>query len=124
MQKQVKTTQELLEDLARRSGSPNLTSRMDQQVAQSVQNAAALEVSKQAILAKFLQSAPQQETPAPSKTTTVQNSIAEIYARLPPLDPSLVASLWPEQEEEQEEEEEEAVKPPPNPVRKIKSLLW
>lgn len=92
---------------------------MDQQAAQSAQNAAALEVSKQEILAKFFQSSASASavSAVPSAATRAQDPVAEIYSRLPPLDPSLVASLWPEEEQEVEvEEEEEEAKPPPHPV--------
>lgn len=122
----MKTTQELLEDLARRSGSPNLTSRTELQVNHQLQQQQAnLDSNKKEILAKYFQSTAASErvsskaSKVTKKTTSAPDPVAEIYARLPPLDPARVAALWPEEEESgvDIEDVEEEPKSPPNPVK-------
>lgn len=120
----VKTTQELLDDLARRSGSPNLMAARSEPVHPHD--------TKHDVIAKFFQS----QTEASANTTTAAASIvpkverrhfakpvsdskdpvAEIYARLPPLDPAAIASLWSAETEQQPAEDDEAPtseSPPP-----------
>jgi len=123
----VKTTQELLEDLARRSGSPNLTSRTELQVNHQLQQQQAnLDSNKKEILAKYFQSTAATErvsskaSKVTKKTTSAPDPVAEIYARLPPLDPARVTALWPKEEEENGvdiEDVEEEPKSPPYPVK-------
>lgn len=128
----MKTTQELLDDLARRSGSPSLM-RSSAVSPQPLNHVAVPDASKQEILAKYFQSTSVDRGVAPgggkiasvtsarpvsSAVSAPPDPVAEIYARLPPLDPSLVASLWPEEEEKEEatEAEDEEPKPAPRPV--------
>ena len=118
---QVKTTQELLEDLARRSGSPTIATARG---SEAVPAAAALRrdagasppVSasrcspslsdsdgKQQIMAKFFQSTSHSAAAAASSATAtrkapptsqVDEALAAILARLPPLDPDLSCADW------------------------------
>lgn len=123
----MKTTQELLDDLARRSGSPNLMVARSEPVHPPD--------TKHDVIAKFFQS----QTEASANTTTAAASIvpkverrhfakpvsdfkdpvAEIYARLPPLDPAAIASLWSAETEQQPAEDDESPvsesPPPPRP---------
>lgn len=108
-----------MEDLARRSGSPSLLAKSEFQPFQNqTQTTTASSETrqwpdaKQEIMAKFLQShpreQPEREPMAPfaaSAKPPVQTSdpLAEIYARLPPLDPASVADLWTEEVEDDEE---------------------
>lgn len=126
----VKTTQELLEDLARRSGSPNLVVKPEVQPVHQ-QQAGAIPAStearqwpdaKQELLDKFFRS---HSTDRRNDGSTITSSIvsktkatsamsdpvAEIYARLPPIDPSVVASMWKEEIAEPETEERDSTTP-------------
>ncbi len=141
---QVKTTQELLEDLARRSGSPNLVARSDVQSIHQQQQQQAVTVpvssearqwpdAKQELLDKFFRSHSTDRrsegtttSAVVSKPTSVANDpVAEIYARLPPLDPSVVAPIWREEEVQPEDQDElEAVVIPRRPVRHNLNNNW
>ena len=109
-------------DLARRSGSPSLAAKATEfQPFQSQAVPAPSETrqwpdAKQEIMAKFLQShsperAEREPFPVAAATKPVPtvDPVAEIYARLPPIDPAAVADLWTD--EVQEDEEEEKPKP-------------
>jgi len=120
----VKTTQELLEDLARRSGSPTIATRTETQpipAAGSPNVRAWQDEAKEELMAKFLQS----QTVAPSLKpnhrpaavrTKIDDTVADILAKLPPLDPSLAAEVaqWTEQTaEDQVDSAESPVRRPP-----------
>lgn len=123
----VKTTQELLEDIARRSGSPTIlpvqpaarSAVSVESVTNAVTNTAVKTErhwptdAKHELMAKFFQShssaaaaaAASGERNANNHSTnklTEKDPVAEILARLPPLDPS-VALQWQQQQAEEEE---------------------
>ena len=123
----MKTTQELLEDLARRSGSPTIATRTE---TQPIPAAGSPNVrpwqdeacqAKEELMAKFLQS----QTVAPSSKpnhrpaavrTKIDDAVADILAKLPPLDPSLAVEVaqWTEQTaEDQVDSAESPVGRPP-----------
>lgn len=115
--------------MARRSGSPNLMAARSEPVHPHD--------TKHDVIAKFFQS----QTEASANTTTAaaaasivpkverrhfakpvsdsKDPVAEIYARLPPLDPAAIASLWSSETEQQPTEDDEAPisesPPPPRP---------
>lgn len=138
---QVKTTQELLEDLARRSGSPNVVVRPDvQSIHQQLQQQSATVPAsnetrqwpdaKQELLDKFFRSHSTDRRSdgtttgaVVSKPTSVANDpVAEIYARLPPLDPSVVATFWKEEDFPKITDEPDS-SIPQRPVRQNPTLL-
>ncbi|XP_046635044.1 mediator of RNA polymerase II transcription subunit 26-like isoform X2 [Daphnia pulicaria] len=137
----VKTTQELLEDLARRSGSPNLIVKPEiHSVHQQQHQQQPLTVppsnearqwpdAKQEILDKFLRSHSTDRRsdgitttstvvskPKTTATPAINDPVAEIYARLPPLDPAIVASIWKEEVKPETEELETDSSVPERPV--------
>jgi hypothetical protein len=114
----------LLEDLARRSGSPTIATRTETQpipAAASPNVRAWQDEAKEELMAKFLQS----QTVAPSSKpnhrpaavrTKIDDAVADILAKLPPLDPSLAAEVaqWTEQTaEDQVDSAESPVRRPP-----------
>ena len=128
----------MLEDLARRSGSPNLVARSDiqsihqqQQIVSASNEARQWPDAKQELLDKFFRSHSNDRRSAGTTanivvskpaTSVANDPVAEIYARLPPLDPSVVADIWREEEvKPQEEDELESVVAPRRPVKKINS---
>lgn len=128
--------------MARRSGSPNLVVKTEVQPVHQ-QQAGAIPAStearqwpdaKQELLDKFFRS---HSTDRRNDGSTITSSIvsktkatsamsdpvAEIYARLPPIDPSVVASMWKEEIAEPETEERDSTTPK-RPVINIMTSVW
>lgn len=117
--RQVKTTQELLDDLARRSGSPSVMAARSESSQPTD--------TKQDVIAKFFQS--QTTTAAAAAVPKVErrhfakpvsdfkDPVAEIYARLPPIDPAAIASLWSAETEQPAEGDELPLTESPPPAR-------
>jgi len=130
----VKTTQELLEDIARRTGSPTIlpvqpaaaaarSSAAVESATSAVTNAAVKTErhwptdAKHELMAKFFQSHSSAVASTNNHSTnklTVNDPVAEILARLPPLDPS-IALQWHQQQQVDEEEVVQDDTPPEIP---------